>query len=133
MSIDKERIEKKIAEMASKNAPSKWKENLEYDKKNWEWLKMSSNVAFAVLEVLDQTNMSQVELANKMNVSRQQISRILRGQENLTIETISKLQKALGIKLGRILDGEEIKFKSVPAKVIHRSSQHKVKRREKVK
>jgi len=133
MSVDKDRIEKKIAEMASKNPPSKWRENLEYDKKNWEWLKMSSNVAFAVLEALDHLNMSQVELANKMNVSRQQISRILRGQENLTIETISKLQTALGIKLGRILDGEEIKFKAVPAKVVNGSSRHKVKRREKVK
>jgi ribosome-binding protein aMBF1 (putative translation factor) len=133
MSVDKDRIEKKIAEMASKNPPSKWRENLEYDKKNWEWLKMSSNVAFAVLEVLDHTNMSQVELANKMNVSRQQISRILRGQENLTIETISKLQTALGIKLGRILDGEEIKLKAITAKVAHRNGRHKVKRREKVK
>ncbi len=133
MSVDKDRIEKKIAEMASKNPPSKWRENLEYDKKNWEWLKMSSNVAFAVLEALDHLNMSQVELANKMNVSRQQISRILRGQENLTIETISKLQTALGIKLGRILDGEEIKFKAVPVKVVNVSSRHKVKRREKVK
>lgn len=133
MSIDKDRIEKKIAEMASKNPPSKWRENLEYDKKNWEWLKMSSNVAFAVLEMLDHTNMSQVELANKMNVSRQQVSRILRGQENLTIETISKLQTALGIKLGRILDGEEIKFKAAPANDVNRSRRHKVKRREKVK
>lgn len=133
MSVDKDRIEKKIAEMASKNPPSKWRENLEYDKKNWEWLKMSSNVAFAVLEVLDHTNMSQVELANKMDVSRQQISRILRGQENLTIETISKLQTALGIKLGRILDGEEMKLKAVPGKVAHRNGRHKVKRREKVK
>lgn len=133
MSVDKDRIEKKIAEMASKNPPSKWRENLEYDKKNWEWLKMSSNVAFAVLEMLDHTNMSQVELANRMNVSRQQVSRILRGQENLTIETISKLQTALGIKLGRILDGEEIKFKAAPAKVVNGSRRHKVKRREKVK
>ena len=133
MRADPARIAKKIAELAQKNPPSKWRENLEYDKKNWGWLKMSSNVAFAVLEVLDHTNMSQVELANKMDVSRQQISRILRGQENLTIETISKLQTALGIKLGRVLDGEEIKFKTAAAKVVHRSSRHKMKRREKVK
>ncbi len=133
MSIDKDRIEKKIAEMASKNPTSKWRENLEYDKKNWEWLKMSSNVAFAVLEVLDHRNMTQVELANKMGVSRQQISRILRGQENLTIETISKLQTALGVKLGRILDGEEIKPKAVLAKRVNRGTTRKVKRGEKVK
>lgn len=133
MKVDPERILKKIADLARKNPPSKWRENLEYDKRNWEWLKMSSNVAFAVLEMLDHTNMSHVELANKMNVSRQHVSRILRGQEKLTIETISKLQTALGMKLGRIQDGEEIKFKAAPANDVNRSRRHKVKRREKVK
>ena len=106
---------------------------MEYDKKNWGWLKMSSNVAFAVLEVLDHTNMSQVELANKMDVSRQQISRILRGQENLTIEIISKLQTALGIKLGRILDGEEIKPKGLLGKSLPKNGRHKIKRKDKVR
>lgn len=133
MKVDPERILKKIADLARKNPPSKWRENLEYDKRNWEWLKMSSNVAFAVLEMLDHTNMSHVELANKMNVSRQHVSRILRGQEKLTIETISKLQTALGVKLGRILDGEEIKFKAAPANVVNGSRRLKVKRIEKVK
>ncbi len=34
-----------------------------------------------------------------MNVSPQQISKIVKGQENLTLETISNLEIALGIQI----------------------------------
>jgi len=34
-----------------------------------------------------------------MGVSRQQVSKIVKGQENLTFETVSKLENALGITI----------------------------------
>jgi len=34
-----------------------------------------------------------------MNISPQQISKIVKGQENLTLETISNLEIALGIQI----------------------------------
>ncbi|RYY54454.1 MAG: helix-turn-helix domain-containing protein [Chitinophagaceae bacterium] len=34
-----------------------------------------------------------------MGVSRQQVSKILRGNENLTFETVSKLENALNIRI----------------------------------
>lgn len=57
-----------------------------------------------VLDVLDEKKMTQTELAEKMGVSRQQVSTILKGHENLTLETLTKLEVALGIKLGAVLD-----------------------------
>jgi ribosome-binding protein aMBF1 (putative translation factor) len=108
MNADTKKIEKKIAELASKNPPSKWREQLEYDKKNRFWLKMSSNVAMAILETLDQTKVSKTELAKRMNVSLEEVNKIVKGQENLNIETISKIELALGIKLGRVLNGKEV-------------------------
>ncbi|MBO8474463.1 MAG: helix-turn-helix transcriptional regulator, partial [Bacteroidetes bacterium] len=43
-------------------------------------------------------------LADKMGVKAQYISRIVKGTENLTLETISKLEKALGKDLMSIPD-----------------------------
>jgi len=38
-------------------------------------------------------------LADKMEVSAQYINKIVKGSENLSLETISKLENALGIQL----------------------------------
>jgi transcriptional regulator with XRE-family HTH domain len=43
--------------------------------------------------------MSQKELAERIGVSPQQVSKIVKGNENLTLETISKLEAALGVPL----------------------------------
>ena len=43
--------------------------------------------------------MTQKDLAEKLNVSPQQVSRMGKGKENLTLETISKLEYVLGIAL----------------------------------
>jgi len=59
----------------------------------------SWKVALRVLSILDERRMSQTELAEKMGVSRQQVTKILKGEENFTFETIDKLEKALGVTL----------------------------------
>jgi ribosome-binding protein aMBF1 (putative translation factor) len=59
----------------------------------------SWKVALRVLSILDERGMSQTELAEKMGVSRQQVTKIVKGQENFTFETIDKLEKALGVTL----------------------------------
>ena len=61
--------------------------------------------------------MTQAELAEKMGVSRQQVTKIVKGQENFTFETIGKLEKALGVKLMTI---ETPRVES-PGSVIHLS------------
>ena len=108
MRVDPERIANKIAELAKKNPPSKWREKLEYHRQNWTWLKKSSNVAIAILEVLHHRRIPKTDLASKMNISVEELNKILKGHENLTIKTISEIEAALGIKLGRVLDGKEV-------------------------
>src|SRR5437879_13661964 len=51
--------------------------------------------------------MSQQDLADKLNVTRQQVSKILKGQENMTFETVEKLERGLGIELVKVLSGED--------------------------
>lgn len=65
--------------------------------KNRAMLRESQQIAMKVLMKLDELGWSQKELAKKMDVSPQQITKIVKGKENLTIETQIKLQTILDI------------------------------------
>jgi len=78
---------------------SNWKDKARQRKADKPWLKKSQAIAFMVLDALKYKNMTQVQLAEKLGVSPQQINKIVKGNENLTLETISKLENALGIQL----------------------------------
>ena len=79
--------------------PSDWKTKAKYRRENHEWLKKSAAIAIKVLDALKEQHLSQKDLAKRMNVSPQQINKIVKGQENLTLETISNLEIALDIKI----------------------------------
>lgn len=77
-------------------------ENIERNRdriKNRPMLKESRNIALKVLEKLEELSWSQKKLAEAMNVSPQQVSKIVSGKENLTIETQVKLQDVLNIPI----------------------------------
>ncbi len=65
--------------------------------KNRAMLRESQQIALKVLMKLDELGWLQKDLAREMNVSPQQISKIVSGKENLTIETQIKLQNILNI------------------------------------
>jgi ribosome-binding protein aMBF1 (putative translation factor) len=85
------------------NENSGWLDSFLHYKANKRWLDYSSEVAVNVLEALREKEMSQKDLAKKMNVSAQQINKIVKGKQNLTFETIGKLEDALGISLIEII------------------------------
>ena len=51
---------------------------------------------------MKQLNLTQNALAKRMGCTQQYVSKILKGKENMSLETLSKLEDALGISL--ILD-----------------------------
>jgi transcriptional regulator with XRE-family HTH domain len=64
------------------------------------WLKYySAQIARRILAALEEKDWSQKKLAGELNVSDQQISKIVKGKENLTLETIYKLSAALSFDL----------------------------------
>ena len=65
--------------------------------KNRAMLRESQQIALKVLLKLDDLGWSQKDLAKAMGVSPQQITKIVSGKENLTIETQIKLQNILDI------------------------------------
>jgi len=67
--------------------------------RNRDMLHESKQIALKVLVKLEEVGWSQKDLANKMGVSPQQINKIVSGKENLTLETLVKLQNLLNIPL----------------------------------
>lgn len=65
--------------------------------RNRAMLRESQQIAIKVLIKLDELGWSQKDLAREMGVTPQQITKIVSGKENLTIETQIKLQNILDI------------------------------------
>lgn len=79
--------------------PSKWRENAEWRMQNKSWLRYSQRIAMMMLDRMDELNMSQRQLSELMGCSQQYVSKVLKGQENLSLETISKIEGCLGIQI----------------------------------
>lgn len=105
-------LKEKLSKLTSDQS-SAWKAKVKYRRENRERLKKSAAIAVRVLDALKEQNLSQKELAERMNISPQQISKIVKGHENLTLETISNLELALGIQ---IMDDKIDQGKTLPKK-----------------
>lgn len=78
---------------------TKWIAEATYRQENRYWLRVSFEIAMAVLQALREKGITQREFAGLMGCSPQYISKIVKGSENLTLETICKMEKVLQIKL----------------------------------
>lgn len=67
------------------------------------WTRFSRFVADKALLAMREQNVTQTILAEKMGRTQQYVSHILNGRENLTLETISLLDRSLGLGLLRDL------------------------------
>lgn len=71
-------------------------------KENREYLRISKRIALNIHYYLREKHISQKELSERMGVSAAYIGKLMKGGENLTLETICKLQVALGETLIQI-------------------------------
>lgn len=84
---------------------SGWLEKAKWRQENEDWLDISFSIAVKMLSALNsnkKANISpknQKELAETMGCSAQYINKLLKGKENLQIETICKIQRILNINL----------------------------------
>ena len=92
--------------------PSKWREEAEWRRDNWSWLQHSQKIAVKVLLQMKKQGLTQKALAERMDCTQQYVSRILKGKENLSLETLSKLEDALGLVL---INDEECEYTSIVA------------------
>jgi len=101
--------EENLKNLAAKNPSSSWKDKVAYRKENKGWLKKSTRVAFRVLDALDDKGWRQSDLARELGVTRQQVSKLVKGQSDFKLSTVSQLEKVLNIQFQVILlDNEQV-------------------------
>lgn len=78
---------------------SNWREVFKEMNANKEWSRHSLNIALIMLDRMEALGMTQKQLAERMKCSHQYISKILKGHENLSLETLAKIENALNISI----------------------------------
>lgn len=73
-----------------------------YDKKAW--TQCSRAIAALMSRRMSELGMTQRMLAEKMNCTQQYISKMLKGQKNMSLETICKIENTLGIEIIKSLN-----------------------------
>ena len=67
----------------------------------------SRAIAVLMSKRMSELGLSQRMLAEKMNCTQQYISKMLKGQKNMSLETICKIENTLGIEIIKGLDESE--------------------------
>ncbi len=109
----------------AKPLPEKERQDMEHQIENQDWLLLSVKLAMRIRNLMDETGIKPKQLAQRMNVTPAQVSKILSGQENLGLKTIAKVEAALGKSLFTIEAENDIhevsmltKFKYEPIQVL---------------
>ena len=79
--------------------PSSWLTDAKKNAIKTEAAIKSIQLAIHIANTIEAQGISQKSLAEKLGVSPQYISRLLKGKQNLSLETITSLEFALGITL----------------------------------
>lgn len=102
------KTEEKLKNLAAQNSPSNWKEKVAYRKENKAWIRKATRISLRILDALDEKGWSQAQLARALEVTPQQVSKIVKGENDFKLSTISKLESVLGIQLQVILGPDEV-------------------------
>ncbi|MDR1919892.1 MAG: helix-turn-helix transcriptional regulator [Tannerellaceae bacterium] len=78
---------------------SRWQDEANFRQENKSWLRHSQYIAMLMLDRMEELGLTQKALASQMNVSQQYISKILKGHENLSLETLAKIEDILHINI----------------------------------
>lgn len=117
-------MDKNLNKVVIKTA-TKWKERAKKDRTNRRNITRAQAFALELLDYMDLNNIKQNELAEKMGVSAQQVSKILRAKSNLTFDTIDKIADALEVtitspKIEKINTKKQVILSSSTMQVVHR-------------
>lgn len=72
-----------------------------------DWAEYSQAIASAMSKRMSELGLTQQMLAGKMNCTQQYISKVLKGQKNISLETICKIENALGLEIIKRLNENE--------------------------
>lgn len=78
-------------------SPSTFVEEAAHRKENAGWLKWSRQVAVVLIGYMQDNGMKRADLALRLGVSPQYVSKLLSGTENLSFKSIANIEDKLGI------------------------------------
>ena len=82
-----------------------WYEDAKWRQENKKWLDLSFTIALRILTELKAKSISQIKLAEMVGCTPQYINKVLKGTENLQLETIVKIENALETSLINVAGG----------------------------
>lgn len=77
--------------------PSTFIEDAAWRQENEVWLKWSRKIAMKIVDYMQENELSRSDIAAKLGVSPQYVSRILSGKTNFSFKSIAEIERKLGI------------------------------------
>ena len=77
--------------------PSTFTEDAKWRQENEVWLKWSRGVAMSIVDYMQKNGLSRSDIAAKLGVSPQYVSRILSGNTNFSFKSVADIEEKLGI------------------------------------
>lgn len=77
--------------------PSRFTEEATWRKENASWLRWSRQLAVKLIGYMQDNGLKRADLALKLGVSPQYVSKLLSGTENLSFKSIANIEERLGI------------------------------------
>ncbi len=87
----------KFLEAHQSESQSRFVEEANWRKENASWLRWSRQLATTLIGYMQDNGLKRTDLANKLGVSPQYVSRLLSGTENLSFKSIANIEDKLGI------------------------------------
>ena len=91
--------------------PSTFVEDARWRKENEMWLKWSRGVALAIVDYMQDNGLSRSDIAAKLGVSPQYVSRILSGRTNFSFKSIAEIERKLGISCMEAVMGYSLQLR----------------------
>ncbi len=98
-SVESSRVSKAIhfLETHQSDQPSTFTDDAKWRQENEVWLKWSRGIALSIVNYMQENGQSRSDIANKLGVSPQYVSRILSGSTNFSFKSIAEIERKLGI------------------------------------
>ena len=87
----------KFLEDNQSETKSRFVEEAAWRKENAGWLRWSRKLAVTLIGYMQDNGLKRVDLATKLGVSPQYVSKLLSGTENLSFKSIANIEDKLGI------------------------------------
>lgn len=87
----------KFLEAHQSETPSRFVEEATWRKENASWLRWSRQLAVTLIGYMQDNGLKRTDLASKLGVTPQYVSKLLAGTENLSFKSIANIEDKLGI------------------------------------